>query len=181
MAKNEFSDSELLILGLLSEMPRHGYELEKVIEKRAMREWTNIGFSSIYYVLGKLENSGLIQADKPPNPKARKRYDLTDKGQEVLVDQTLAALKEVQPTYPSLLLGMVHLSALTREQAIAGLHTRKDALIKELERIQDIHFEGQPLPDYVDAIFEYSIGQLKAERDWLDSTLAYMETKPWIG
>ena len=44
---------------------------------------------------------------------------------------------------------------------------------------QSIHFEQQPLPDYVDVIFEFSIGQLKAEADWLVKTLAYMETKPW--
>ena len=65
------------------------------------------------------------------------------------------------------------------EQALDVLRTRKNALAKELERIESIHFEQQPLPDYVDSIFEFSIGQLKAEADWLDRTLAYMETKPW--
>ena len=44
------TDSELLLLGLVAEMPRHGYELEQVIEQRGMREWTQIGFSSIYFV-----------------------------------------------------------------------------------------------------------------------------------
>jgi hypothetical protein len=39
------------VLGLLAEMPRHGYQLEQVIDDRGMREWTEIGFSSIYFVL----------------------------------------------------------------------------------------------------------------------------------
>lgn len=56
------SDAELLALGLVAEMPRHGYELEQVIEERGMREWTQIGFSSIYFVLGKLEKAGLVKA-----------------------------------------------------------------------------------------------------------------------
>ena len=180
MNPSYLQDSELLILGLIAEMPRHGYELEQVIEQRAMREWTRIGFSSIYYVLGKLENRGLIVAEIPVNNKARKRYNLTEKGKEVLIDQTLTTLKTVQPTYPSLLLGMIHLSVLTRDQVLDALKTRKDAVRAELERIEGIHFKQQPVPDYIDAIFEFSIGQLQTEMEWVVRTLAYMETKPWI-
>ena len=179
MTTRDLTDSELLVLGLVAEMPRHGYELEQVIEERSMREWTQIGFSSIYYVLNKLEQRGLIKAGVPANAKAKKSYEMTTKGRETLIDQTLATLKSVHPTYPSLLLGMIHWSVLSRDQSIGALRTRKNALAKELERIENIHFEQQPLPDYVDAIFEFSLGQLKAEADWLDRTLAYMETKPW--
>jgi DNA-binding PadR family transcriptional regulator len=179
MTIKNLTDSELLVLGLVAEMPRHGYELEQVIEERSMREWTQIGFSSIYYVLGKLEQRDLIKAEIPATAKARKSYALTTKGEETLIDQTLATLKTVHPTYPSLLLGMIHWSVLTRDQALDALRTRKYALANEQERIENIHFEQQPLPDYVDAIFEFSLGQLKAEADWIDRTLAYMETKPW--
>ncbi|MCY7144283.1 PadR family transcriptional regulator, partial [Streptococcus gordonii] len=42
--------TEELILGLLAEQPRHGYQIEKLIEDREMRRWTEVGFSSIYYV-----------------------------------------------------------------------------------------------------------------------------------
>ena len=179
MNPKNLTDSELLVLGLVAEMPRHGYELEQIIEERSMREWTQIGFSSIYYVLNRLEGKGLIKANIPVSAKAKKSYKMTPEGKETLVEQTLATLKSIQPTYPSLLLGMIHWSVLTREQALDALEARKNALAKELERMENIHFEQQPLPDYVDVIFEFSIGQLKAEADWLDKTLAYMETKPW--
>ena len=134
MTTNDFSDSELLILGLIAEMPRHGYELESLIEERGMREWTQIGFSSIYYVLGKLEKQGLILGQIPETVRSRKRYELTENGRQVLIDQTLAALKTVQPTYPSLLLGMIHLSALKKDQVLDALRTRKDGLAEELEK-----------------------------------------------
>jgi hypothetical protein len=49
----------------------------------------------------------------------------------------------------------------------------------ELERLQRIHLEQQPLPDHLDAMFEFSIGQLRAEHEWISSTLDYMATKPW--
>ena len=57
MVRKDLTDNELLVLGLVAEMPRHGYELEQLIDRRGMREWTQIGFSSIYFVLGKLERS----------------------------------------------------------------------------------------------------------------------------
>ena len=57
------TNAELAILSLVAEQPRHGYEIESVIEQRGMRAWTEIGFSSIYYILKKLEKAGLIAAE----------------------------------------------------------------------------------------------------------------------
>lgn len=179
MTEIHLSERELLILGLVAEMPRHGYELEQVIEDRGMREWTQIGFSSIYYALGKLDERGLVSAEIPANAKAKKIYHLTPKGKEALIHQTLATLISIQPTYHPLLLGMIHWSVLARDQALDALRTRKRVLTEELKRIEDIHFDQQPLPDYIDAIFEFSLGQLHAETDWINKTLAYMTTKPW--
>ena len=54
------TNAELAILSLVAETQRHGYEIEQIIEIRGMREWTEIGFSSIYYLLNKLERAGQI-------------------------------------------------------------------------------------------------------------------------
>jgi DNA-binding PadR family transcriptional regulator len=61
----EYSDPginkrEAAILGLLCEKPLYGYTIEKIIEERGMRHWTEIGFSSIYYVLKRLESRNLV-------------------------------------------------------------------------------------------------------------------------
>ena len=37
-------NAELAILSLIAEQPRHGYDIERVIEAWGMREWTEIGF-----------------------------------------------------------------------------------------------------------------------------------------
>ena len=62
----DLTPAELTLLGLLVEKPRHGYELEEVIAERGMREWTEIGFSSIYYLLTKLRDRGLIAETGEP-------------------------------------------------------------------------------------------------------------------
>ncbi len=179
MSSKDLTDSELLVLGLVAEMPRHGYELEQVIEQRGMREWTQIGFSSIYFVLGQLEKKGLVKAETPATAKAKKSYRMTRAGKKTVVKQTLTALKTIRSTSSSLLMGMMHWSVLTRDQALDALQTRKDAMAKESERLENIRFEQQPLPDYVDAMFDFSISQLNAEAEWIAKTLDYMRTKPW--
>ena len=80
MPPRPLTHAEQAILSLVAEAPRHGYEIEQVIEERGMREWTEIGFSSIYYLLRKLEGKGLICAtvdDSGAGP-TRKVYRLTD-------------------------------------------------------------------------------------------------------
>lgn len=56
------TNTELAILGLVAERPKHGYQVEQDIAERGMRAWTEIGFSSIYYVLNKLEAAGWLES-----------------------------------------------------------------------------------------------------------------------
>jgi len=184
MAIKDLTDAELVVLGLVAEMPRHGYQLDQVIEERSMREWTQIGFSSIYFVLGKLQKLGLVTAKKPagPNPgsKARKVYSLTPPGRRALSAQTIAALRDVRPAYSSVPMGMINWPALKREPALEALQARSRAIEAELARLGAIQVEQQPLPDYLEALFDFSFGQLRAEAEWVVQTLAYMANKPWL-
>lgn len=176
----KLTDSELLLLGLVAEMPRHGYELERTIETRGMREWTQIGFSSIYFVLGKLEKAGLVMAEVPTGVKARKVFSITPSGREVLIEQTIAALEAYRPTFSSLLLGMVHWPALSRNSAIDALETRLSSVAAELERLERLRRERQPMPDHIEVLFDFSATQLAAEQTWINTTLDYMRNKPWL-
>lgn len=173
------TDSELLLLGLVAEMPRHGYELEHVIETRGMREWTQIGFSSIYFVLGKLEKAGLVLAEAPARTKARKTFSITAAGHKVLLDQTILALGVYRPTFSSLLLGMIHWPALSRESALAALEKRLTSVTTEAGRLELLRRQRQPMPDHIEVLFDFSASQLAAERTWITTTVDYMGSKPW--
>jgi DNA-binding PadR family transcriptional regulator len=176
----DLTEAELLLLGLVAEMPRHGYELERVIEQRGMREWTQIGFSSIYFVLGKLERLELVKGDKPAGLKAKKVFRATDAGRAILAEQSLAALRTVRPSYGSVLLGMAHWPMLERDAALGALKERGAAVQAEITRLGDIQVAQQPLPDFVEALFDYALSQLCAEAEWVAQTLDYMTHKPWL-
>ena len=178
MCLDNLTDAELLVLGLVAEMPRHGYELEQVIEERGMREWTQIGFSSIYFVLGKLEKAGLVASGVPASKKAKKVFSITQRGRQALIAGALAALKSVRPTYSSASLGIVHWPILPREAAFEALEARGHSIALEIERLERIRYQRQPLPDFVEALFDFSTGQMEAEAAWIARTLDYMKAKP---
>jgi DNA-binding PadR family transcriptional regulator len=176
----DLTDAELLLLGLVAEMPRHGYQIEQELERRGMREWTQIGFSSVYYVLEKLEKAALVRSKEPAGPKAKKTVSITAAGRRALKARTLTALRDYRPTYSSVLLGMIHWPILGREEALAALQARGGRVEAELGRLAGIQVDQQPLPDFVEALFDFSIAQLRAESEWIARTLDYMRTKPWL-
>ena len=61
MAETILTDAELVILSLTYKQPLHGYQIEQEIARRNMRAWTYLSNSSIYYVLQRLEEKGLIE------------------------------------------------------------------------------------------------------------------------
>ena len=175
MRKSSITDSDLLVLGLIAEKPRHGYDLEQVIEERGMREWTEIGFSSVYYVCNKLLKLGVIAADEPKSPKARKQYSITLKGREVLNDRCLTALREPAAVRSPIILGLLHWPFLDQQQAIKALNERSQEIAVEIKRLEAVRVKRQPLPEYVNAVFDFSLGQLAVEAAWAKSTIEDLE------
>jgi len=82
-----------VVLGLISEKQAeggcHAYDINKRIEERGMRDWTNIGadfsFSTIYRTLDRLEKNGLVESYlEEVNNRERKKYSITANGYEIL-------------------------------------------------------------------------------------------------
>ncbi|WP_117208034.1 GyrI-like domain-containing protein [Allorhizocola rhizosphaerae] len=165
--------SELVLLGLLAERPRHGYELEEVITARGMREWTEIGFSSIYYVLGKLRERGLVSETAAPSArgKPRKVYEPTPAGLRELAKAAEAAVAQLRPVYPALLVGLANEPSIPRARLVAALQTRLHAIDERLAAVRAAATAQPGVPDFVTAIFDYSLGQLEAEKRWLENYL----------
>jgi transcriptional regulator len=80
--------AELLILALLEERDRHGYELARLIDSRSGGAIT-FHVASLYPLLYRLERRGLIQGRWVEKAATRRRrfYRLTPAGARVLADQ----------------------------------------------------------------------------------------------
>ena len=79
--------TELLILALVAEQARHGYELGKLIESRS-HGIIRFHVASLYPTLYRLERRGWIRGEWEPSGGRRRRfYRLTPSGRKVLAQQ----------------------------------------------------------------------------------------------
>src|ERR1043165_3108406 len=80
--------AELLILSLVQDRPRHGYELGQLIEMRSRGAW-RVNVASLSRLLSRLEKRGWRRARWVENPGQRRRryYRLTPAGGKILKAQ----------------------------------------------------------------------------------------------
>jgi DNA-binding PadR family transcriptional regulator len=76
----ERGDIKYLILDLLAEKPRHGYEIIKELEARFCGFYTPSA-GSVYPTLQMLEDLGFVRSQEG---EGKKTYEITDKGREEL-------------------------------------------------------------------------------------------------
>ncbi|MEU5990038.1 PadR family transcriptional regulator [Spirillospora sp. NPDC047418] len=174
----DLTPAELTLLGLLVEKPRHGYELDEVISARGMREWTEIGFSSIYYLLARLRDRGLIaevEASRPARGRARRVYAPTDEGRRACARAAEAVVAELRPVFPPVLAGLANQPVIEPDRLRAALDRRAAALAEKIAAIGAARDAQPGMPGFARAIFDYALGQLAAERQWLAAYRAELD------
>ena len=171
------TNAELAIISLIAEQPRHGYQIEQVIEERGMREWTEIGFSSIYYLLKKLEREGLIegQLEQAQRGPARKVFRITQAGKEARHAALIETLSVPWRSAPSLMLGIGNMPALAPDEAQAALRQYCATLNDRLAQVRARWEAQRPLPYFVDALFDYTVTAVEAELRWVENFITQME------
>jgi PadR family transcriptional regulator PadR len=80
--------TELLILALLDERPRHGYDISRLIDERSGGAIT-FHTASLYPTLYRLEDRGLVEGRwvERAGQRRRRYYRLTRSGRKVLAEQ----------------------------------------------------------------------------------------------
>jgi transcriptional regulator len=80
--------AELIVLALLEERQRHGYELAKLIESRSEGK-LEFHVASLYPMLYRLESKGWVEGRwvEKPNERRRRFYRITAHGRKVLALQ----------------------------------------------------------------------------------------------
>jgi len=178
MKKNEdrkpvMTDAELAILSIIAEGPIDGSDIQTVITQRGLRAWTNIGVSSMYYVLEKLERQGLVESKGAPLAEgpSRRQYRITSAGFGVL--QTAVADLISTPregaTNTGFELGLANLHVLKPSQIRTAFFAYRQELVSQLnqarERWQSLRDSRAPFN--VDALFGHHVAMLEAELNWI--------------
>ncbi|AME09421.1 MULTISPECIES: PadR family transcriptional regulator [Gemella] len=165
----KISLTEQIILGLLAEQPQHGYHIENLITERGMRKSAEIGFSSIYYVLERLEKKQLATSLSTKG-KEKKQYKITDLGMEVLKEKTKNQISERKPANTHLMTGLATSHLINTLELITALEDRQAVLLTDLKILQEKMKKGSNV-QAARQLFSLSEVLLKAELSWIKNEL----------
>lgn len=171
------TDAELTILSLVAESPRFGYEIQQLIDERGLRDWLTIGFSSIYYILNRLEGQGMVASELRPEGRgpARKVYAITDAGRGVLQTAVADLLRQPRSLGSGFELGLANLRALKPRQVYRVLLHHRTDLQRNLELVESAwarqQQESRPGAEHIQALYTHSLAIMRAELEWMTAFL----------
>lgn len=171
------TNTELTIMGLIAEAPCYGYQIEQLINKNGFREWMEVGFSSIYIILNRLEKAGWLTSEKHAKGArpARKVYSLTPDGQQVLQAALRERLVAPRPLTNDTDLALSYLALLPKADQVEGLEKFRAMLDEKIRRLQsrlEEHQSGEDSPVYTTLLDRRSLVLARAELAWVQALLA---------
>lgn len=170
----QLTTPDLVVLSLLDERPRHGYDVNAELERRQVRDWAAVSRPQIYYSLDKLAALRLVrvaESSEPAGGPDRRVFETTTEGREALADALERGDWTTARERPPFLTWMA-LSWRARPGIFAAqLRQRHAFLTRELARekatLRDVRAEvGHP---YHEAVWMLTlmIEQMQSERRWL--------------
>lgn len=126
----KYTNAECALAGLLSEGPLHPYQIEKEVELREMRYWTDLSMSSIYKLLRKMEKEGNVRSESSATDenRIRKTYSLTEQGRETLRETITASLTEPEIQRHPVNVALYFMGNLSPSEKISSLEKYADAV-----------------------------------------------------
>ena len=169
------TDAELTILSLVAEQPGMGHQIQQIIDERGLREWLTIGFSSVYYILNKLEKQNLISSVLRHERRgpARKIYTITEAGRGILQTAVSHLLSQPRSLGSGFELGLANIHALQPHQVYRELTHHRDDLKYQLNIVEKSWERHQgddtdAVADHISALYTHSIALMHAEIEWLE-------------
>ena len=178
----QLSNKEAALLGLLSEKPKHAYEIKNDIQERDMGYWTEISTSSIYKLLNKLEERGFLVSETKISEKnvVQKVYSLTEQGKKSLEQKMEELISAWHPPIHPIDISLAHLDLLDKEQTLEGLAKYDESLDKFIQCYQELEdfLVNSKCPIGNIQLATRRLYLLKAEKEWLKSFLEEFQAEP---
>ena len=175
---------DLVLLSLLAERPMHGYQANRELVRREIRDWAGISRPQVYYSLEKLARAGLIRSletDQPASGPERSSFETTAEGRAALADALEREDWTTQRDRPSFLT-WVALSWQARPGVVKRqIERRREFLEKEVAKEKEVlrsilEEVGHP---YHEAVWMVNlmIEQFRTELRWLKRVAREMKKR----
>ena len=176
---------QLVVLGLLSEKPSHGYELRQEVERRLYASYINLSGGSLYYNLGQLERAGYVEktrVEQKGRYPARQVYQITPGGKEYLqaeLRRLLFNTEERDKVFDPLNTALAFGHFLKRDELYTALQSHLEWAQKRLAWVteQQAYWGAQSATLPQVQIIEHGRAHFKAEIAWLEQFLGKLETQ----
>ena len=171
---SDISHKEFALLGLISEFPSHAYSINQRIEERGMRNWTDIGKSSIYRIIGNLENANLIEYyEEEVDNRLRKVYSITKKGIKVLKEIVFRTINEyIGKNDEDFYVAFSLLPILPFEEQIQAFKGSILKIKKHKKELEEMLQENKKYPINVVGLFKHPIMLLETNIRYLEWVLS---------
>ena len=157
---------DLVILGLLKEGPKHGYEIRKSIDQE-LSTFTTVDSKSIYYPLRKLEKKGLVvkRAGRKGKRPAKFIYKITKEGEEIFERLLNSNFLTFQRPIFNIDLSLYFLPLVKSGLAMSRLRSRLRGMRKIMRWLKErkVSLENKGESYHLLAIFEHQIELTKAD------------------
>ncbi|UCD15149.1 MAG: PadR family transcriptional regulator [Candidatus Omnitrophota bacterium] len=166
------SIQKLIILGILKEGPKHGYQIKKVIQTK-LGVFASLENKSIYYPLKVMEKEGLIEktTDYLGGHLTRHIYSITAAGnREFLKEANEALLSEKRP-FIEIDIPLYFLPYLNKREVLARLKVRKKFLEKVKQWLQDKLQNKEEVLSHQRHLLKHHLNLLNAEDNFLGDIL----------
>jgi DNA-binding PadR family transcriptional regulator len=161
-----------VLLGLLAERPRHGYDLKRVYDERFGAE-RPLRFGQVYATLARLLRDGLVNVDAVELGEGpeRKRYGITPAG--VTGFEHWLATPEAPETYlSSALFTKVVLALVNGRSAAKVLDAQRGAHLETMRALTK-RKDGAALGQVV--LIDFALAHLEADLGWIELTGARLD------
>ncbi|MFH1199053.1 MAG: PadR family transcriptional regulator [Candidatus Omnitrophota bacterium] len=163
-------ENELILLGLLKESPKHGYEIKRRIEE-ILFLFAGVGQKSIYYPLRILEKRGLVikRAAKQGKRPQRFVYELTASGHtyfEELLSKSYLDFKRPQFSLDLSLYFLAFTLPAVAKRRLRGRIFILNKIAQGLKPMIAKHQKKESLPSLA-RILEHNLKMLEAEEGFL--------------
>ncbi|HYI46332.1 MAG TPA: PadR family transcriptional regulator [Actinomycetota bacterium] len=154
-----------VLLGLLEDSPRHGYELKRDYDS-LFAQSKQVKFGQIYATLGRLERDGLIDlaGEERGQGPDRKRYAITGEGVTDL-EQWLSEPEPAEPNLQSVLFTKVVLALFSDRPAQPYLEAQRAEHLKRMRELTRIKEEGRLAAALAS---DYALFHLEADLRWME-------------
>ncbi len=155
---------DLILLGLLLDAPRHGYELRRYIQKR-LGDIAVITPGTIYYTLKKLKRKGLVKVRSDRDGKRPERfvYTITKEGREAFRDLLEKALLHVDKPYSTFDIALHFYERADPKTFHHAVCKQIESLARFANHIGSFDAMG-PLPPHFDAIRTHLLAVTRANQ-----------------